>query len=133
MDIQQRVCRGLRHWGWSLVIGVVGFSVCRAQTTSEPVPFPGDGATEVPVNVALRWAPVAGATSYDVYFGTYAGPPKVATTTVSSYDPGVLAFGQRYYWEIVARNACGDTSGPMWEFTTRAASSKVVLPLVRRP
>jgi len=118
MDIQQRVCRGLRHWGWSLVIGVVGFSVCRAQTTSEPVPFPGDGATEVPVNVALRWAPVAGATSYDVYFGQDERPLLQCRVAGTTFILETLSAGKAYSWRVDAVTGAGVRTGEERRFKT---------------
>src|SRR6185295_6848073 len=33
-----------------------------------------------------------------------------------------LTAGQTYYWQIVARNANGSTSGPIWTFTTASGT-----------
>ncbi|NLD42537.1 MAG: hypothetical protein GX657_03480, partial [Chloroflexi bacterium] len=109
---------------------VWSFTTCRKPDIPWS-PAPADGATNRSVTANLNWSDSYAATSYDVYFGTYSGPPKIGTSTVSSYNLPALAFGQRYYWKIVARNPCGDTSGPEWEFTTRAPTDRVVLPLVR--
>ena len=81
-------------------------------------PSPSNGATDVSVSADLDWDDSSGATSYDVYFGTTSPPPEVDTVASSSYDPGALDYETVYYWKIVARNACGDTEGPIWEFTT---------------
>jgi len=77
-------------------------------------PSPGNANTLTYVPVTLTWA-CANATSYDVYFGTSTTPPKVGTVTSASYSPGLLNPG-RYYWKIVAKNNCGQTSGPTWYF-----------------
>jgi len=77
-------------------------------------PSPGNANTITYVPVTLTWA-CANATSYDVYFGTSTTPPKVGTVTSASYSPGLLNPG-RYYWKIVAKNNCGQTSGPTWYF-----------------
>ena len=83
----------------------------------------------------LRWKAVAGATRYDVYFGTASTPPKVVTLTVSGTScspvscvsttfPGTFYWaapaspGATYYWRIVASNASGSASGAVWSFST---------------
>ncbi len=40
-------------------------------------PWPANGATDVALNSTVSWSPVAGATSYDLYFDT-ANPPKLS-------------------------------------------------------
>jgi hypothetical protein len=40
----------------------------------------------------------------------------------ASYAPGTLNAGTTYYWQIVARNANGSTSGPIWTFTAGSGS-----------
>jgi sugar lactone lactonase YvrE len=84
---------------------------------------PANGATGVSRTPALSWSAAAGATSYDVYFGTAASPPLVTNTTATSYSPGTLASGTRYYWKIVAKNGAGSASSAIWSFTTSTASS----------
>lgn len=82
-------------------------------------PLPSNGAEGVPKNPILTWTPTSNADSYDIYFGT-ANPPttKVATTTTATYSPSSeLSSDTTYYWQIVARNNCGNsTSGPVWNF-----------------
>jgi hypothetical protein len=97
-------------------------------------PFlPKSGATGVTTTLTggyfVRWTAAAGATSYDVYFGTSSNPPKVATVTpptgVSVAYPGTLYQAvswrskKNYYWRIVAKNAGGATSSPIWKFSTK--------------
>jgi hypothetical protein len=49
-------------------------------------------------------------------------PPPSATTgqSASSYTPSALAGSTTYFWQIVAHNSSGSTTGPVWSFTTAA-------------
>jgi hypothetical protein len=86
-------------------------------------PNPASGATGVSITPTLTWTST-GATSYDVKFGTTNPPPQVTTGQASaSYVPGSLSPSKQYFWQIVARNTSGSTTGPVWSFTTAAASS----------
>lgn len=38
--------------------------------------------------------------------------------TSATYRPASLAGSTKYYWQVVARNAGGTSSGPVWSFTT---------------
>ncbi len=86
---------------------------------------PGNGATGVCSNSvsSISWGAVAGATSYDVYFGTSATPPLVSTSQAgTSYSTGALAPSQTYYWRVVPKNSCGSATGcGTYSFTTAAA------------
>jgi regulation of enolase protein 1 (concanavalin A-like superfamily) len=85
-------------------------------------PNPGDGAAGVSNNPTLTWSS-SGATSYDVGFGAANPPPQAATgQAASSYTPSTLTASTTYYWQVVAHNAAGATSGPVWSFTTAPAS-----------
>ena len=81
-------------------------------------PTPAPDATGVSVNPTLQWNAVSGASSYIVYFGTSSAPPQVATTSTASYTPSALSNGVTYYWKVVATNAGGSSSSPVWSFTT---------------
>jgi hypothetical protein len=39
----------------------------------------------------------------------------------ASYTPAALANSTAYFWQVVARNSTGTTTGPVWSFTTTAA------------
>src|SRR5690606_31062485 len=83
-------------------------------------PQPANGAT-VGTSVTLTWS-AAGATSYDVRFGTANPPPAVSTNqAAASYTPSGLQANRTYFWQIVARNAQGSTTGPVWSFSTGSA------------
>ena len=84
-------------------------------------PAPADGAT-TGTSVTLSWT-AAGAQTYDVRFGTSSTPPLVSTDRgTASYTPATLANSTTYYWQIVAKNADGTTTGPVWSFTTQATA-----------
>jgi hypothetical protein len=92
---------------------------CAPLTPHTPAgPAPADGSTGQGLNVDLDWAPADHATSYAVYFGAYAPPPKVGDTTNSLYVLPGLTCNTHYYWRIVAKNNCAETYGPIWDFTT---------------
>jgi hypothetical protein len=83
-------------------------------------PNPANGST-TPTSVTLAWTS-AGASSYDVYFGSGGSPGLVAANhPTNSYPVSGLSEGQTYSWRIVARNAQGESAGPVWSFTTTAA------------
>ncbi len=86
---------------------------------------PADGASGASVGPSLTWNAVAGATSYDVYFGTSPAPPLVTHTTATSYTPGPLNSWTTYYWQIAARNSLGATSSAVWSFTTGAPAGSL--------
>ncbi len=94
-------------------------------------PNPPNASANRPLNQTLSWQcsdPNGDAITFDVYFGTPAQPPLVATNiAVTSYNPGPLAFSTTYRWMIVARDVHGATStGPVWWFTTKANSPPVL-------
>jgi hypothetical protein len=101
---------------------VWSFSTQQAPPPAPSSPSPSSGATGVSSSaIVLSWTS-AGATSYDVLAGATNPPAQVASNIpASSYSLSNLQQGQAYYWQIVARNAGGSTSGPVWSFTTQAA------------
>jgi hypothetical protein len=90
-------------------------------------PSPSNGATNVADTVTLTWN-AAGATSYDVHLGTV-NPPPVASQdqAQASFVASGLGNGVTYFWRVVAKNAAGSTTGPVWSFTT-AGSQGSTLP-----
>jgi regulation of enolase protein 1 (concanavalin A-like superfamily) len=86
-------------------------------------PGPASGATNIVTNPTLTWNS-SGASSYDVKFGTTNPPPQVSTGQAqASYSPGTLQNSKQYFWQIVAHNSTGATTGPVWSFTTGASST----------
>jgi hypothetical protein len=84
-------------------------------------PNPTDGSTGIGATATLTWTS-AGASSYDVRFGTANPPPQVsANQTTASFTTPSLASNTQYFWQIVGRNTSGTTTGPVWSFTTAPA------------
>jgi hypothetical protein len=83
---------------------------------SNPIPPPG--TTGVVLAPVLFWAATTNTTSYDVFFGTVSPPPFAANVTVASYQPGVLTSATTYFWFVTAKGNGGNTSSPVWSFTT---------------
>ena len=107
---------------------VWGFATIAAPPPGSPTNgTPANGATSVPLTPALSWGAPAGASSYEVYFGTSASPPGAATGLGgTSYAPRTLAPSTTYFWRVVARNASGATSSPVWTFTTVSSSNLLI-------
>lgn len=85
---------------------------------------PANGATNVSP-VTLTWNTTAGATSYDVYFGT-TNPPTtlIGNTTGTTANITGTTAGTTYYWYIAPRNTAGAATGcdaGTFSFTTAAA------------
>ena len=87
--------------------------VCEVNT-----PSPADKATGVSINADLDWSDVAGATSYDVHFGTNTSPPLLGHSSTSSFALDTLAYSTTYYWQIVTQTGVAPVAGPVWSFTT---------------
>ncbi|HEY2150357.1 MAG TPA: phospholipase D family protein [Vicinamibacterales bacterium] len=84
-------------------------------------PSPSNQATGVATSPTLTWT-ASGATSFDVRFGTSNPPGSVSTSqSNAAYTPAALANSTKYFWQIVAHNAAGTATGPVWSFTTAAA------------
>ncbi len=96
-------------------------------------PSPDDKANNVSPDVALEWVAGEGAVSHDVYLGTDETAMANATTssgefvcnqTETIYDPpGLLDFGQTYYWRI---DEIGDTTlaGDIWSFPVDSGKAR---------
>lgn len=114
---------------WSAGSGSVAITITPSLSAIAGTPAPANAATGIcyaggsPLT-SLTWNTVAGATSYDVYFGAGSLPGiAIANVTTNSYTLGTLSASTTYYWQVVPRNACGATSGTpaTWTFTTTAA------------
>jgi hypothetical protein len=95
-------------------------------------PSPADGATDVPREAVLSWAPVEASTRHDIYFGADAQAVANADTSdttdiyrgrviTGSYSPAeTLEFGETYYWRVDEVGAPPDNTvlkGNIWSFT----------------
>jgi len=96
-------------------------------------PNPSNGKTEVQQDVILSWRVGVYADTHNVYFGTnfddvnqagisdHRGVLVGENLTVAAYEPpGLLEFGQTYYWRVDEVNAPPDSAiyrGSVWSFT----------------
>ncbi len=89
-------------------------------------PKPISGGKGVERNVVLDWRAGREAASHEVSFSSdkdavINGTAPVEMATESRYEPGLLDFGQTYYWKI---NEVNDTASPsswegdLWNFST---------------
>ena len=111
------------------------FGTAAASLTNNPPytpsnPTPSNNATSQPVDLTLSWSggdPDQGDTvSYDLYFGTSSSPSLVKSgLTEASYRPGILAYGTKYYWRVVAKDNHGaEAGGAVWSFITQTPPSQ---------
>jgi len=86
-------------------------------------PRPRDGGARA--DGPLTWHPAPGATSYDVYLGTdylsvrdasSQSPEFQGSITGSSWDPGSLAPGQRWFWRVDSDVFPFQLKGAVWQF-----------------
>ncbi len=92
-------------------------AICVPPCVALPTSPTNGQANLCPVATNLSWPASAGATSYDVYFGTTAVPPFVANVITTTYNAGTLTPGT-YFWRIAPRNAAGpNTACSTWSFT----------------
>ncbi len=98
-------------------------------------PQPGDGQTDVPWDIVLRWTagefapPTKG---HSVYFGENAADVAKAVGAVAqdanTYVPPRLAFGKTYYWRVDEADKTPDKplfKGDVWSFTVEPYSYPV--------
>jgi hypothetical protein len=101
------------------ITGVIwNFSTIQGKPDAASNPNPATTTNNAAITTQLSWATAARAASYDVYFGTVATPPYKTNRTVTNYNPGTLAYGTTYYWQINTRNSTGVTTGALWSFST---------------
>ncbi len=99
------------------------------------VPTPtsiADGAQNQPILANLAWSggdPDAFDTvTYDVYFGTTANPPLVASDLpATSFPLPVLNYNTFYFWQIAAKDNHGiSTFSPVWSFLTASEPTRTI-------
>ena len=92
---------------------------------------PANGTTGLDYPFTLSWAPSNGATRYDVYVWPFAtsrpGTPTLANTTQISYQiSGGLTYGDKYNWQIEAKNPICATPGKVQTFTMKHLPDLIV-------
>jgi len=99
-------------------------------------PNPADEAVDVLRDSVLSWLPGDSAHKHDIYLGTAresvetADPGALVSAgqDTNAYDPGLLDYGQTYYWRVDEINAPPDSSviaGEVWSFTAEPYSYPV--------
>lgn len=111
------------------VTSTAGALTVNTAPAAASTPTPSSGATGVcyagtGAISSISWGSVAGATSYDVYFGAGSVPATLTSNVLTnSYNTGILTANTTYQWRIVAKNGCGDAlSSTTWNFTTSASA-----------
>jgi hypothetical protein len=131
----------------SIFLAAVSGATASAATQATE-PNPGDGATDVALNVLLSWLPGYDADEHDVYFGTdfddvntavfdIFNPSPVFLNIVS--EPNILVTGlalnTTYYWRvdevhvhIPLPESFGIFKGDVWSFTTAGGEAQCDYP-----
>jgi hypothetical protein len=128
------VQRGVQYY-WSVVgrtsSGVNTYSpVWRFSTAPDQRPQvtlanPTNQAIDQPFDVSLSWNASdanGDAILFDVYLGTAALSKVASDVSATTFDASEITNmpSTKYYWQIVAKTAFGNTSSPTWSFTTRS-------------
>ncbi|MCP4708442.1 MAG: hypothetical protein GY869_07450, partial [Planctomycetes bacterium] len=83
-------------------------------------PMPSNGDTGLSVGTQLSFMPSPVAASHDVYLDTV-NPPVAQLandSTETSFDPGPLEYGRKYYWRVNENTVPGKSViGEVWNFT----------------
>lgn len=87
---------------------------------SAVAPSPASGATAVSMLTKLSWTEAEFATGRQLWLGT--DPANLAMVDPAPagpmHDPGMLEFGQTYYWRVDQIGPEGPVQGHTWQFTT---------------
>ena len=104
------------NWSDPFVVSIIPSGLPPMPTN----PNPTNGSLDISVHVNPWWECEENNT-YNVYFEANDSTPDVLifeNQTNKWYEPGKLNYTTIYYWKIVAWNIWGNTSGPVWHFTT---------------
>jgi len=127
---------------WSNPSHYMTVELVAGSTATAAGPAPSDALKDVVRDVgALSWGAGDSAVAHDVYLGTVFADVNSATRTSSNgvlvsqgqnsttYNlPGLLTFGQTYYWRVDEVNAPPDSTlfkGDIWSFTVETYSYPV--------
>lgn len=100
-----------------------------------PTPvMPANGATGAPTSTTLMWSSVADAETYRIRLSsdsTFSNTMHDSTVTDTTFSPEQLSAGVKFFWQIRAMNAGGESPwSEVWQFTTSGfvARNYVVYP-----
>src|SRR5690606_5950028 len=93
--------------------------------------LPANDLSGLSLPLALSWTPSFNASSYDIYIwlDSLARPatPFVANVDQISYlVKAGLSYGAVYNWQVVSKNSCHQTPGPVQQFSLRELPDLVV-------
>ena len=80
---------------------------------NEPILWPGNGATDLPVNIQLSYSGIEGMTGAEVYLGTSKDAMQLTNLSTLSLQPATT-----YYWYVKALTASNSYASPVYQFTT---------------
>ena len=104
---------------WGINIGKVwSFTTVFLRASN---PNPTNGAAGVSRTADLSWTAGSDALSHDVYFGTSNPPPFIGNQSLTTFDPGTMAYSTTYYWRIDEVRAYDTITGAAWSFTTMSS------------
>lgn len=92
---------------------------------------PDEGCPEwEDVTRATEFAALLPLENYDVYFERNSPPIELVCSDIEepTCDPTPepntsLLPCTKYYWQVVSKNCCGETEGPIWSFTTASVAA----------
>ncbi|MHC4297600.1 MAG: discoidin domain-containing protein [Planctomycetota bacterium] len=114
--------------GWGGIVSQFGLSEVRFFYVPVQAndPTPADAASDVELDVTLRWRSGREVAAHEVYFSSDRtavedGTAPAVTVAEGNYTPGTLEYGQIYYWKVNEVNdaaAVPVREGDVWEFST---------------
>jgi parallel beta-helix repeat protein len=93
-----------------------------AMPTKATTPIPANNAINQSITKTLSWTAGSNATSHNVYFSTTNPPAFIGNQTGTTYNPGTMSLGTKYYWRIDEVGTGGTTTGDVWSFTTTSTA-----------
>ena len=92
-------------------------------------PQPATGAKFIDPDVTLSWTAGFGSIFHYVYFGDnfddVSNAAGEASQVITTYTPGTLEPGKKYYWRVDESDGAATHTGDVWSFTTAATGGGV--------
>ena len=90
----------------------------------EPILWPGNGAIDLPTNLALRFSAIEGMSHAEVRLGTSPGQMDIVSPNRLTLQPATT-----YYWQVTAANHSGKHGSPIYRFTTAPEKASKPFPV----
>ena len=100
----------------------------REVNASHPIPPNGTGTAKPDCD--LMWRPARDGQTYHVYFGRSRNDLALMNSQTNNiYDPGMLTYGQEYFWRVdtVTSASPNPIPGDVWSFTVEPAFGNVTM------